>query len=387
MLSRATCLLIGLLALSGVQGQGIDFIDNDLAKALDIAARSNKPIFIDAYTTWCAPCKQMDKEVFVDSAVGRTFNQEFVNLKLDMEQGDGPSMARRYQVAGYPSFLFIDSSKRLLHRAIGFHTRDRLLALAKQALNPKRQLGTMEAAYNNGDRSKHLLYHYAMALANNGDKRAGPIGSAYLQDEANWATKKNMDLIVRLIQKYDDPYYNFLLEKRYLFYKEYGQGPVNSTIRRMLESHLIAHIDEIDLKETREIYLRSFPASKAIPFYDLFAVNYYDIIGDKASYIAQARSYIKKYPTLSWNILNEISWNFYEKVDDAKALKWATKWAKKSVSQNSNHFNNDTLAALYYKQGNRKKAEKYALRAVELAKAAGSPFDETTKLLEQIRAL
>jgi len=66
---------------------GISFINNDLGKALEEASRSGQIVFVDAYTTWCGPCKMMDKNVFSDPEVAALFNERFVNLKLDMEKG------------------------------------------------------------------------------------------------------------------------------------------------------------------------------------------------------------------------------------------------------------------------------------------------------------
>ena len=55
----------------------INFIDNDFDKALTKAKDQEKIIFIDAYTTWCGPCKMMDREVFTDSAIGDFYNENF----------------------------------------------------------------------------------------------------------------------------------------------------------------------------------------------------------------------------------------------------------------------------------------------------------------------
>ena len=85
--------------------------------------------------------------------------------------------------------------------------------------------------------------------------------------------------------------------------------------------------------------------------------------------------------------LNEIAWGFYENTDDETLLKKAAAWAEKSIKINSSYYNNDTAAALYFKLKNKQKAKEFAVKAIELAKKFGNPYDETSKLLGQIEAM
>ncbi|GAH00631.1 unnamed protein product, partial [marine sediment metagenome] len=70
-------------------GQGINFNVHSFEEAIKTAKAENKLIFVDAYTTWCGPCKWMSKNVFTEGKVGDYFNESFVNVKIDMEKGEG----------------------------------------------------------------------------------------------------------------------------------------------------------------------------------------------------------------------------------------------------------------------------------------------------------
>src|ERR1044072_2926152 len=50
------------------------------------AKAENKYIFIDVFTTWCGPCKMMDKTVFINDTVGTFFNQHFISVKVQMDR-------------------------------------------------------------------------------------------------------------------------------------------------------------------------------------------------------------------------------------------------------------------------------------------------------------
>ncbi len=66
---------------------GVQFIeDKTWEEVLAIAGKENKIVFLDAYTTWCGPCKKMSNEVFPLTQVGNYFNEKF---GLNLEFGGG----------------------------------------------------------------------------------------------------------------------------------------------------------------------------------------------------------------------------------------------------------------------------------------------------------
>ncbi|MDR2885343.1 MAG: thioredoxin family protein [Rikenellaceae bacterium] len=106
-------------ANSSTGGQGIVFDEGTFQELLDKAKAENKLVFIDAYASWCGPCKRMASEVFPQPEVGEYFNATFINAKFDMEKGEGIQIARRYKVDRYPTFLLVDGQGVLKGRMIG----------------------------------------------------------------------------------------------------------------------------------------------------------------------------------------------------------------------------------------------------------------------------
>lgn len=133
-----TTLLLGILFLvatsfKGSIDAGISFHQGNYSTAKKLAKQSNKTIFIDGYTEWCGPCKRMAKEVFTDAEVGKYFNANFINVKMDMEKTDGMLVSRRYSVNFYPTLLFIKPSGELIRKEVGFKNKSELLNLAREA--------------------------------------------------------------------------------------------------------------------------------------------------------------------------------------------------------------------------------------------------------------
>lgn len=130
-------LIVSVLCLTATLGfsQGISFEEGTWAEVVAKAKKDNKPIFIDLYATWCGPCKLMAKNIFPDKAVGTKYNAEFVNYKVDAEKGEGLTLAKKYSVKAYPTFIFIDpTTEKEVYRVMGSMSADDFIAEADKAL-------------------------------------------------------------------------------------------------------------------------------------------------------------------------------------------------------------------------------------------------------------
>jgi len=111
-----------------------DFVESELlVPVLDKAAEDDKLIFLDIYTTWCLPCKLMDRDVFSHEETAEIFNKDFISYKVDAEKGEGPDLSLIYNVSRYPTLLFLDSKGRVLARKEGVAYHNELLKLAEEA--------------------------------------------------------------------------------------------------------------------------------------------------------------------------------------------------------------------------------------------------------------
>jgi thioredoxin 1 len=107
---------------------GIQFKVNSLEEAKKAAKKEKKIIFIDAYASWCGPCKMLDKNTFSDASVGKYFNEKFINFKVDCEKhADGPEVMKTYGVSAYPTLLWVDAEGKLVKKEIGYKSPEQLL--------------------------------------------------------------------------------------------------------------------------------------------------------------------------------------------------------------------------------------------------------------------
>lgn len=115
--------------------EGIQFQNNSFEDALLLAKKENKLIFLDIYATWCGPCKRLKAKTFSDAEVGLFYNSKFINLAIDGEKGEGPSLAKKYGVSAYPTLLFINEKGEVVKQARGYHNSSEFLKLGRSVAN------------------------------------------------------------------------------------------------------------------------------------------------------------------------------------------------------------------------------------------------------------
>lgn len=112
------------------------FVETELERMMHIAKRENKNIFVDTYTEWCVPCKKLDKE-FLNQELGEYFNEQFVNVKFDMDSPAGKEIHRKYDVFFVPTLLILSPQGELkLKIDQGLISAEELLLAARQVNEP-----------------------------------------------------------------------------------------------------------------------------------------------------------------------------------------------------------------------------------------------------------
>ena len=158
------CMLVVLG--NGVFGQGIEFMDNEpWSKVLQRAKEQNQLIFMDCYTVWCGPCKGLAQDVFPQKQVGDFFNTHFVNVKYDMEKGDGKMLREKYKeyIIGFPTLLLLDGDGNVVHQMAGYQKAENLIAGMKAGMEGK-SLPALQKKYEAGVRDFETIRDYVAAL-------------------------------------------------------------------------------------------------------------------------------------------------------------------------------------------------------------------------------
>ncbi|PWK76669.1 thioredoxin [Mucilaginibacter oryzae] len=113
----------------------INFIENSWTEALKQAAKQKKYIFVDAYASWCGPCKMLKAITFKNNKVADFYNDNFVNVAIDMEKGQGPALAAEWGLQAYPTMIIFNSKGKPISGTVGYIRPNDLIKFGQRALN------------------------------------------------------------------------------------------------------------------------------------------------------------------------------------------------------------------------------------------------------------
>ena len=149
-------LLLAIMVTSVTTAQEIQWMS--MNEALAAQKKEPRKIFMDVYTTWCGPCKLLDKNTFSNKKVIDFINKNFYAVKFNAEGTEeitfqdftytNPNyqegrkgrnathfFADALKLQGYPSLVFFKDDGQLIQAIPGYKTPQQLEIYLKMIAN------------------------------------------------------------------------------------------------------------------------------------------------------------------------------------------------------------------------------------------------------------
>ena len=97
----------------------------DPEKALQTAAQTGRPVFMQFSASWCAICKRMEKSTLADPDVAARISRSYVPVRVDADRHS--DLVKDLEIKGLPAILIVSPDLEILHRISGFQTVDAML--------------------------------------------------------------------------------------------------------------------------------------------------------------------------------------------------------------------------------------------------------------------
>ncbi|QJB34870.1 thioredoxin family protein [Chitinophaga oryzae] len=249
-MKKILLILCLLIALEGRAQEEIAFNNAAWQATLEQAAKENKLIFLDCYTSWCAPCKWMEKNVFNVPEVYNYYNQHFINTKQDMEKGEGVDLRKKYNVQSFPTYLFINGKGEVVHRTGSRMSVEEFLEEGRMATDPDRSMSSLSARYNAGERSIPFLLNYYLAVARSDRRTAEKIGGEISEKvaEADLNSPMGWKIIKNIARSGDDRLGKYYLSNQAQFASYASREERDALTDRLISSTLYPKIYSKDEK-------------------------------------------------------------------------------------------------------------------------------------------
>jgi len=381
----STILLLSL-QWSSVQAEGIEFFHGTFAEAKAKAMAEDKIIFMDAYTTWCGPCKRMAKNVFKREDVGTFFNENFINLKVDMEKGEGPTIAREFRVRAYPTLLFINGKGDLVHKDVGGKRPEQFIELGKTVISKLDNTEDLKKLYEEGDRSPKLMFKYLKALQRKGESST-KVANEYIASQKDLSTEFNLKFLFQATTRADSKVFEKLVENKAALSSFYKQEEIDKKIKAACFQTVkkAAEFGSTDLLKEAKAKMKHHSDKFAKKKFKYGAdVEYASMREDAALFKTAAQTYHKKIAKKNPDYavaLIERGLKFKDK--DLNTL--MLDYAKKAYKKEEKYITAAAYAKALFQNENKDEATTIAKKAIGLAKKEAINPKDMAKLLQMLR--
>jgi len=372
--------------------EAIQFQDVPFKDLIAKAKKENKIVFIDAYASWCGPCKMMEKNIFTKKSVGDYYNSNFVNARFDMEKGEGREIAAKYGVRSYPTYLFLNGDGELVSQNFGYMEESPFLAMAQDINSPNNKKGSLKERFAKGEKDPEFLINIMKLNASADFDFAKKASERYFENKKSTEelSKDDVGLLLYFVKSSEDPNYKVFTARKTEIIKFLPEETYKEFNNQMLLGKIVEQsIDDKNKKINDEYFMKM--AEPLVGKHDAQVklnqtkLGYYEQNANFPEYEKAALEYYKNPDSFEPNELLKAAWIFSDHVKTQSSLKKAVEWAEKSVMRGDTSENTYILAKLYSLTGNKDQAKSYAEMSKNLAKQAGKDSNLAEELLKQLK--
>lgn len=164
----AVFVFAALIISSRANAEDVSFSNGSYQEILDLAKQQNKIVMIDFITDWCKWCVETDRKVYTNPGVAAFANEHQINWKIDAEKGEGPELAKKYGVKGYPTIVFASADGTEIDRIYGYLPAEQFLVKMKDYNNGVNTYSSLKAMLETDPTDPASNYLMAEKITSNG---------------------------------------------------------------------------------------------------------------------------------------------------------------------------------------------------------------------------
>jgi len=393
-LRLAACIAVFIAGISDGIGQGIKFITNfqSLEEFELQIKKSKRNSLLIAYSSHCDVCGHMDTAVYKNKEVGKFYNKNFTVYKVDLETEMANSFVAKYQIVGYPTYLFFNENGVVMHRQKGGFPVKEFLELGNDAINPERQYLSASYKFQTGVRNKDFCKSLAESSKEMDNlELQRQCVMCYLEENSDWKSKESIKFIFDFVESDMEPHFQFLVKNRALFEEELGAGKVSEKVDNIILRDIAevsfdqksGILDTTIIRSFAKEYLTDYEINRAIA---LFQANEFIRRNDTVNYIASVIDYFNKFPSKNGYLLTNLSQGISELTDDPASLKEALKLAILSIEYMKNENCYLNAASIAMQLNDKQKAFEILQSGKEYAQKENKKFPTLSDFLIEIKS-
>jgi thioredoxin-related protein len=191
-------------------------LKNCLLKTLLQRQKKKKDCFLDAYASWCGPCKMMERNVFTQKSVGDYFNANFVNARFDMEKGEGRDIAANTEYAPILLIFFLNGDGELVSQNFGYMEESMFLTMAQDVNSPNNKKGSLKERFAKGEKDPDFLINIMKLNSSSDFNFAKQASERYFENKkaTEEFSKDDVGLLLFFLKSTEDKNYKVFTDRK-----------------------------------------------------------------------------------------------------------------------------------------------------------------------------
>ena len=361
-----------------VKSQEINFKHVDGPEELDSAIKTfsieNKMFMLSFSSDECEPCQDVNNETYKDKSVIKCLDENFIMIKVDVDNRNNYPLISKYQVDRIPYFVFLNSIGNEIGYEAGNLPPQDMIDVCETYTSLYNQMFDIREAYLKNQDDLLTVAAYALILEelayyDKGFEIAKEYHAMYdslMFTKDEWQilnlygprasvskTRQVIKNLKEIEEKFNHEEINFFLIDAF----------------QMFYDMALEQKDQKLLEEALNIIPLVDYGGESVPVVQMqeyFVLKYYQEIEDWKNYSEYAVYFIGKYPLEDTDIA-EVIYNFYYFVEDKQMLKLAFNWSETLVEKEESFSNLIAYGMMLYKSGDADKANKYLDKATKIA--------------------
>lgn len=380
-------LIVAFSPLHHLQSQTVpEVLSHDyLSKAMRTAKHSNKLVFAYIYTDWSVPSMRMLDSTFIDPTVTHTLSRDYESAAVDA--GRKKKFVQEYEIHIFPTMLVMDWDGSVILRGKGHKTPEELLNFLERTKSDSRYLKeSLVNLVSRVDRNT-IIETIDSVRYYRDDHAAKNLAKMYLDKEStDWRDPVSMSLIKDNFEL-DKDYLKFISKYHFKFFEIFD----SISIKENIAFHVFINSVKMDSRGRAKFeykpvrkWFKRHRINGADKLESFVKIKY--LLWGRGPSVSYSVKLLKDYPeTTDENVLYAsairlLISNSRRRIDYNQLINSV----RSSIKEDGTFWRYDLLSLLYYKKGDKAKAQNAIDTAMNIAISTGKEYDPTLPYLQDL---
>lgn len=390
-MSKTILCLFCLLTAFTCFSQKLHVVEQDYENALRLASDQDKLIFIDFYTSWCAPCKVLDKQIFQNDSMKQVLAKDFILLKYDAEKDKEFHLSKKHHVSSYPTAIILNKDGYVINREYGFSGEDfqslskSVTTFTQESIGYNDNGETIAGYANTINIENYPTFYIDFVNRDNIKYKDNPEFAAYWNTPQDVLSEEYFSTLLYFASNVPEKTADLTLESKEKYLNLYGTTDTETLFFFLASGKIntaVAEKDETKFNEAIAYTKRALPNKWTDDLIPMYKTQLLKAQG-KWMELYKINKEKEREGGFSKGAVNYFCWDVYKNCDDSEVIDLCVSWMEQVTSKHPSFHYLDTYAHLLFKSGNKVETEKIIKETIRIGEKENEKTDHLKSLLDK----